>query len=191
VPKILSQYCKTVCGHLESNLRATQVLSWSDVFANVGNARSKSRIAFGINQRQYTPIAIGYDGLYTDLLTCTFELQCDLFGVNGKVSTHDEAMDFAYQVEREILYGYQPYAEFTPLRPTRGGNIRLDQREGRYTYSSELTAAIAVGVSRIDTLTPILELVEPEIIGLNLINAWSGAAVNANDATLTYNSNNS
>ena len=67
-----------------------------------------------------------------------------------------------------------------------GGNIKWNAREGCFTYSSEFQSAIVVGVGKIDKLTPIAEIIEPEIIGLRLINNWSGSQSNAIDAELIY-----
>jgi hypothetical protein len=184
---ILATYTKAIAGHLEAELKSVQILSWSDLLSNVGRAKQRSRLAFGISGRAYTPMANGCDGTLSDLLTCTFEMQCDLFGPNGKPGLHDELMDATYRVERHILYGYQPFAEFSPLRPVRGGNIRLDQVEGRYTYSSEFTSSVVVTAGGADKVTAIAAIKEPEIIGVALINQWDPSSPNAVDARLVYN----
>lgn len=188
--KLLSTYTRAIAGHLESNLKGTQILSWSDIFANATPAKQRSRLAFGVSGRQYTPMSSDADGNYTDLLSCTFELQAELFTAGGKSADHDRHMDDTYAIERTILYGFQPFVEFSPLRPTRGGNIKWNAREGIFSYSSEFAAAIVVGVGKGDRLTPIGDVLEPEIIGLRLINAW-GSEPNSIDVSLTYNTNNS
>jgi hypothetical protein len=154
---------------LESQLKGTQILSWSDLLGNAAPAKGRSRIAFGVQGRQYQPIASTPDGVSRMSLTCTWELQADLYRVNKPVN-HDEAMDFTFTIESDILYGFQPYAEFSPLLPVRGGNVRFDGKEGRFYYSSEFQSIVVLPKEQ---LTAIAEVQEPEIVSVSLWNNWA------------------
>lgn len=161
-PSAINQFETACVKHLEVSLNKNgKVRLWADVFNTSGDVRSKSQIYFGARNWVYQNTSYNPNtGKIDAMLLYTLDIQVILYTLHN----HSDALNLIDVAMRSLSH-YQPFAEFDPIKPVRGGDARYDRNNGYWVYNGEMSV-LFMDNGVLSAIAP--ELPEPSIIQVGL-----------------------